>query len=122
MFCRSGDQMIIDWCKCILQSRCRLNLINLDNEYFDNLIGVYVIWSGNDISNIISVGQGIIRDKIVEMRIDKTVRESGPDLFVTWAEVPNVSLEGVEAFLCNELNPKVQNTIKSIELINVNLP
>ena len=114
--------MIIDWCKCILQSRCRLNLINLNNEYFDNLTGVYVIWSGNDKSNIISVGKGIIRDKIIEMQIDKTVQESGSDLFVTWASVPNVSLEGVEAFLCSELNPKVHNALKSIELINVNLP
>lgn len=114
--------MIIDWCKCILQSRCRLNLINLNNEYFDNLTGVYVIWSGNDMSNIISVGKGIIRDKIIEMQIDKTVQESGSDLFVTWASVPNVSLEGVEAFLCSELDPKIHHTIKSIELINVNLP
>jgi hypothetical protein len=114
--------MIIEWCKCILQSRCRLNLINLNNEYFDNLIGVYVIWSGNNMSNIISVGQGIIREKIIEMQIDKTVQESGPDLYVTWAAVPNVSLEGVEAFLCSELHPKVHHTKKSIELINVNLP
>ena len=73
-------------------------------------------------SNIISVGQGIIRDKLVEMQIDKTVQESGSDLFVTWASVPNVSLEGVEAFLCTELDPKIHHTIKSIELINVNLP
>lgn len=114
--------MTIDWCQCVLQSRCRLNLINLNNEYFDNLIGVYVIWSGNDISNTISVGQGIIREKIIEMQIDKTVQEFGPDLFVTWAAVPNVSLEGVEAFLCSKLNPKVHHVIKSIELINVNLP
>ena len=114
--------MTIDWCSCILQSRCRLNLINLDNEYFDNLTGVYVIWSGNDISNIISVGQGIIRDKIIEMQIDKTVQESGTDLFVTWAAVPNVSLDGVEAFLCSELNPKVHHKIMNIKLINVNLP
>jgi hypothetical protein len=105
-----------------MQSRCRLNLINLNNEYFDNLTGVYVIWSGNDMNNIISVGQGIIRDKIIEMRIDKTVQESGPDLFVTWASVPNVSLEGVEAFLCSELKPKLHHAIKNIELINVNLP
>ena len=114
--------MIIDWCKCILQSRCRLNLINLNNEYFDNLTGVYVIWSGNDMSNIITVGKGNIRDKIIEMQIDKTVQESGSDLFVTWASVPNVSLEGVEAFLCSRLNPRIPHSVSDIDLINVNLP
>jgi hypothetical protein len=114
--------MIINWCQCVIQSRCRLNLINLNNEYFDNLIGVYVIWSGNDMNNIVSVGQGIIRDKIIEMQIDKMVQESGPNLFVTWAAVPIASLEGVEAFLCSELNPTLHHTIKNIDLINVNLP
>jgi hypothetical protein len=114
--------MIIDWCKCILQSRCRLNLINLNNEYFDNLAGVYVIWSGNDKSNIISVGKGIIRDKIIEMQNDKTVQEFGPDLFVTWAAVSRLSLKGVEAFLCSRLNPRIPHSVSDIDLINVNLP
>ena len=114
--------MIIEWCKCILQSRCRLNLINLNNEYFDNLIGVYVIWSGNNMSNIISVGQGIIREKIIEMQIDKKVQSYGPDLFVTWAAVSSASLAGVEAFLCNELKPILYQIIPNREFINVNLP
>jgi hypothetical protein len=114
--------MNIDWCKCILQSRCRLNSINLNNEHFDNLIGVYVIWGGNDKSNIVSVGQGIIRDELVEMKIDKIVQGYGPDLFVTWAAVPKVSLEGVEAFLCNKLNPVIHHTVARLDPINVNLP
>jgi hypothetical protein len=114
--------MIIDWCKCVLQSRCRLNLINLNNEHFDNLIGVYVIWCGNDTNKIVSVGQGIIRDKLVEMQIDKKVQGYGPDLFVTWATVPKASLEGVEAFLCSELIPLIHHTIKCNDLITVNLP
>jgi len=114
--------MKVDWCKCILQSRCRLKLINLNNEYFDDLIGVYVIWSGNDEKNIVSIGKGKIRDKLIEMQINQKVQSYGPDLFVTWAAVPKVSLQGVEAFLYNELNPIVHSNITSSNFINVNLP
>ena len=114
--------MKLDWCKCVLRSRCRLNLINLNNQYFDNLIGVYVIWRGNDTSNVVSVGQGNLRDELVEKQIDKKVLEYGPDLFVTWAVVPKLSLESVEAFLCNKLNPQIPHSESDIELINVNLP
>ena len=114
--------MNIDWCKCILQSRCRLKLINLNNEYFDDLIGVYVIWSGNDEKNIVSIGKGKIRDRLIEMQINKKVQSYGPDLFVTWAAVPSESLKGVEAFLYDELNPIVHQNITYSNSINVNLP
>jgi len=114
--------MNIDWRKCLLQSRCDLNSINLNSEHFDNLLGVYVIWSGNDVKRIISVGQGAIRDRLIDMQINKKVRRYGPDLFVTWAAVPKASLEGVEAFLCKELNPLVHQNITSLDFINVNLP
>jgi hypothetical protein len=114
--------MNINWCKCMLQSRCRLNLINLDNEHFDNLLGVYVIWYGNDLKNVVSIGQGVIRDKLIEMRTNKKVQEYGPDLFVTWAAVPKACLEGVKAFLCTELKPFDPHIIKGVDLISVNLP
>jgi len=118
----AGNQMNIDWRKCLLQSRCQLNLINLNSEHFDNLLGVYVIWSGNDVKRIISVGQGAIRDRLIDMQINKKVRGYGPGLFVTWAEVPKASLEGVEAFLCKKLNPLVHQNITCLDFINVNLP
>jgi len=114
--------MKLDWCRCVLRSRCRLNLINLNNQYFDNLTGVYVIWRGNDTSNVVSVGRGNLRDELVEKKIDKKVWEYGPDLFVTWAAVPRLSLKGVEAFLCNKLNPQIPHSVSDIDLISVNLP
>lgn len=114
--------MNIIWCKCMLQSMCRLNLINLNSEYFDSLTGVYIIWNGNNISSTVSVGQGNLRDELVERKIDKKVLIYGPDLFVTWAVVPEKSLEGVEAFLYNQLKPIVHNNITCKDLIHVNLP
>lgn len=114
--------MKINWCKCILQSNCRLNLLKLNNEHFDNLTGVYVIWSGYDMINVVYVGKGIIRDELINKKIDKKILVFGPDLFVTWAAVPRVSLDGVEAFLSNELNPMVHQDITCSKFINVNLP
>ena len=73
-----------------------------------------MIWSGDDIRNVVSVGQGIIRDELIDMKIDKKVLGYGPDLFVTWAAVPRNSMEGVEAFLYNKLNPMVQHSIMNM--------
>lgn len=114
--------MNIFWCKCMLQSRCRLTILNLNNDHFNNLIGVYVIWYGNDTKNVVRVGKGIIRDELIKSKSDEKVLAYGPDLFVTWAEVPEASLDGVEAFLCKELNPILTQTIKCSELITVKLP
>jgi len=114
--------MNVLWIKCILQSRCRLALINLKNEHFDNLTGVYVIWCGNNKNDTVTVGQGIIRDELTKMKIDKNVLQYGPDLFVTWAAVQKEYLDGVEAFLCSKLNPAVSHTLQCNDLININLP
>lgn len=114
--------MNIEWIKCILKSRCRLNLINLENEHFDNLIGVYLIWEGTDKNNVIEIGKGFIRERLAVLRRDKNIQRYAPDLFVTWAAVPSVSLDGVEAFLYNKLKPKVHHTLTCHDLINVNLP
>ena len=65
---------------------------------------------------------GNIRDELIKMKNNKKVQEYGPDLFVTWAAVPKAYLEGVEAYLCTELKPLDNHTIKCTDLINVNLP
>ena len=114
--------MKIEWCKSEIRTGYRLNLINLCSEYFDSLIGVYVIWYGGNTSNVVVVGQGTIRDKLIDMQIDKKVQEYGPNLFVTWAVVPRASLKGIEAFLSSELTPLVQSNITRSEQISVNLP
>jgi hypothetical protein len=116
------NEMNVLWIKCILQSRCRLSLINLNNEHFDNLTGVYVIWCRDGLNNTVKVGKGIIRDELFKIKNDKSLLQYGPDLFATWAEIPRDSLEGVEAFLCGKLHPAVSNGIKCLDLVDVNLP
>lgn len=114
--------MELDWCKCKYSSRCRLNHLKLDNNYFDGLVGVFVIWSGNDMKNIVKIGKGIIRDRLFEERKNKKIQVYGPDIFVTWAIVPNVFLEGIESYLNNILKPVIQNNVNSYNPIIVNLP
>lgn len=114
--------MKVDWGQCILQSRCRLNSLNLNNEYFDNLTGIFIIWSEDGKKKFITVGKGIIRNELLKMKNNENVKQYEPDLFVTWAEVPLVSLEGVENFLCSKLNPILQPKLNNRDLIEVNLP
>lgn len=114
--------MHIGWCKCILQSNCRLNLINLNHHHFDNLIGVYVIWCKKNKTRVVCVGKGNIRNKLIAMKSDKKVLEYGPDLFITWAAVPFDLLDGVETFLCAKLEPEIYSTSNSVSSISVNLP
>ncbi len=81
-----------------------------------------MIWSENDKKKIVNIGQGVIRNKLIELQKNKKVQSYGPDLFVTWAVVPRASLEGVEAFLCNELNPIIHQSISCRDFVKVNLP
>jgi hypothetical protein len=119
---RITKMLTVEWGKCLLMSKCRLNLINLTNEFFNDLVGIYIIWSESDIKKTIYIGRGIIRNRLNEMKSDSEVQRYGPDLFVTWAEVPTAALDGVEAFLYNELNPIIKDNLACLDLINVNLP
>lgn len=115
-------KMNIIWRRCVLSSKCRLNKLNLSNQYFDNLVGVYVIWRTNNENKTICVGSGIIRDKLNEMKLNAEVQNFGSDLFVTWADVPTVSLDGVLTFLYEQLKPVVNFVNPGLEPITVNLP
>ncbi|RPI75532.1 MAG: hypothetical protein EHM47_02400 [Ignavibacteriales bacterium] len=114
--------MNVEWIKCIMQSRCRLDLINLDNTHFDSLTGVYLIWQGKDKRNVIKIGSGAIRECLTNMKKNTEVQKFAPDLFVTWASVPLKSLNGVEAFLNNEFHPRLSGSLNAPDLININLP
>jgi hypothetical protein len=105
-----------------MQSRCRLNILNLNNAHFDNLTGVFLIWKGEDKHDIIKVGKGLIREKLTAMKTDSEVQEYGSELFVTWAEIIPGNLNGVEAYLCKELHPRIQENLNGSEVIMVNLP
>lgn len=101
-------------------SWCGFLTVNLEHKYFDGKEGVYIIWQRR--GPIIRIGQGIIRDRLLEHRKDSTII-SYPNLLVTWAVVPTESRDGVERYLSNQLNPLVGKRFPvDVAPIEVNLP
>ena len=111
--------MTVTWGKCNQSnSWCGLKNLNLDHEVFNDLNGVYIIWSDNE---VIRLGSGIIRNRLKEHREAPEIT-AYPNLFVTWAKVNGNQMEGVEKFLADRLNPKVGERFPDRTPIVVNLP
>ncbi len=115
--------MILNWIKCQGEVWCKLNSVNLDHPHFTSMEGVYIIWHGGKDAHTVRVGQGIIRDRLANHRLDSMIQQfSGLGLFVTWAAVPASDRNGVEAFLFQQLTPKVGDRKPLAAPIQVNLP
>jgi len=116
--------MKVDWIKCSNGNVwCLLNSVDLTDTCFDNLIGVYVIWHGGNPPITVKIGQGDIRDRFTAHRNDQSIQKyDNLGLFVTWAEVDANSLDGVEKFLGDELQPLVGTRFPNVTAIQVNLP
>ena len=114
--------MTVDWTKCNGNIWCKFN-VDLSSSHFNHMTGVYVIWHGGDNPRTVRVGQGFIRDRIEAHRTDPEVQAYNDlGLYVTWARIPVNSLDGVEAFLAQELDPIVGQQFPNVYPIQVNLP
>ena len=104
----------------------KLNDLNLAHPYFERptSAGVYIIWyldNGNGVT--VYAGQGTIKDRFYAHRRDKRIRNyASKTLFVAWAEVPKDRRDRIEAFLHNELQPKVLGSSPKVTPQRVNLP
>lgn len=111
----------VTWGKCLEGKWCNFLNLNLANEFFDNLEGVYIIWQRN--GTVIRVGQGIIRDRLTAHRNDEKILAYKKDgLFVTWAEVPTRQRDGVERYLAEHFKPLIGEKFPDVDPIEVNLP
>ncbi len=110
--------MIVDWIKCKTNVWCNLQTVKLEHEHFTDLVGVYIIWSGED---VVRIGSGVIKDRLSDHRNNEEITAYS-DLKVTWAEIDNQSMQGAEVYLANELNPKVGDRFPNVDPISVNLP
>jgi len=106
------------WEKCTYDVWCDLLALNLDHEIFENLKGVYIIWSGND---VIRLGSGVIKERLKAHRDNQEIVKY-PNLKVTWAKVNANQMEGVEKYLSDVLSPKVGERFPDRTPIEVNLP
>jgi len=115
--------MPLIWNRCQGEVWCKLNSVNLDHPHFDNMEGVYVIWHGGQNPHTVYVGQGVIRDRLRQHRLDPRIQEFEPlGLFVTWARVTPDQRDGVEAFFAQRLNPRVGEQHPNVYPIEENLP
>ena len=114
------QDMKVEWIQCNGDKWCNFLGLNLENDHFKGLSGVYVIWSTTD-NKAVRVGSGIIKDRIAEHRKNQEITKY-KNLKVTWAKVPKESMEGVEKYLADQYNPKVGERFPDRVPIKVNLP
>jgi hypothetical protein len=114
--------MYVHWGKCST-AWCSLNTVNLGNNHFDNMRGVYVIWHSGSNPRTVRVGQGFIRDRLQAHRRDPQIQHyQSLGLYVTWASIPRDSRNGVEAYLAQTLDPIAGEQFPDVTPIPVNLP
>ena len=113
----------INWQRCTGNAWCELIPLDLEHPHFNHLEGIYIIWHGGQISHVVRIGQGIIKNRLAEHRKDPDILKYKTEgLFVTWAHVPKSNRDNIEAFLFNELNPYVGSRAPHAIPVAVNLP
>jgi len=110
--------MKIEWAKRKDGDWYNLLAVNLDNQCFNDLRGVYIIWSGDQ---VVRLGSGVIRDKLTEhIKTPEITRFR--NLKVTWACVNGNHMEGIETYLFKSLNPLLGEYFSNRKSIPVNFP
>jgi len=108
----------LSWGKCVGGDWCNLLTVNLEHEVFNDLKGVYIIWSG---AQVIRLGSGIIKDRLKNHRENPEITKY-KNLKVTWAQVNANQMEGVEKYLSDLYNPLVGERFPNRTPIKVNSP
>ncbi|NOR44520.1 MAG: hypothetical protein GQ534_02955 [Candidatus Delongbacteria bacterium] len=116
--------MKLFWNKCENDMEYKLESVDLNDKHFDDLSGVYVIWTNVNDRSVIRVGQGNISKWLYKHRNDPNIIKYKKDgtLLVSWAAVPDGLQEGVEAYLAHKLRPLEGVRFPIDCLIPVNLP
>ena len=113
------------WVKCENNAWCSLYQVDLRHNYYDNLVGVYIIWYWDNLGNPITVkiGQGNIKNRIIAHRRDPQIQAyAHMNLLVTWTSIPSHLLDGVEAYLGKVLKPRVGSLFPNVKPTPVGLP
>lgn len=87
-------------------------------------LGVYIIWCEGQPGIPIRIGQGVIGARLTAHKSDHLImrhRTKGT-MRVTWAEVPALSLDGVERFLGDLYQPIEGDRFPDATPLRVNLP
>lgn len=115
--------MNLNWIKCSGNQWCRLLYVNLLHHHFNNLEGIYIIWHGQPDPAVVYVGQGNIRERLIQHRQDPNILVyKDHELLVTWTKVDSAYRDGIERFLAEHWKPKVGQNYPNVYPIPVNSP
>lgn len=118
----------VNWIFCNNNEWCQLLYLDLNSIAPQNVFGVYVIWQYRPLYNdkrVIKVGQGVIKQRLSEHRNNSNITQyaqGGNILFVTWAQVGENDVDGVEVYLGNNLQPIIGERFPNCNEIMVNIP
>ena len=97
-----------------------LEELKVTDEYFDDLEGVYIIWSDDE---FVKVGHGSLRYKLAEHKKDSKILERATvGLRVSWALVDEMYRQGIVHYLLEALDPYIRDEVPNAISIRVNLP
>ncbi len=111
----------LQWTKCAGAEWCLLADVDLANV---EQHGVFVVWRPGDVgraSVVLYVGRGPLRQGIEDCRRDPIMRGSA-GLRITWATVAPHDVDGVGAYLYQQLRPLWGEVLQSGAPRPVNLP
>lgn len=97
--------------------------LDLNSAYFNGREGVYVIWYASPSeARVIRVGQGNIGERLKEHISNWQITQfsKSGQLKVTWALVPKIMQDGIEAFLFDYYRPLVGERTPSVNPVKVN--
>ncbi|PIZ01103.1 hypothetical protein COY61_00695 [bacterium (Candidatus Gribaldobacteria) CG_4_10_14_0_8_um_filter_33_9] len=115
--------MFVNWGKCTGGHWCNLLRLNLNDNYFDNISGVYIIWHGGNSPKTVKVGQGDIKDRLLKHSADPEILQyKNLTLYVSWATLSSNYMDGVEKYLGESLKPLVGSIFPDVNPISVNFP
>ena len=93
---------------------CRLDTLNLAEV---DGVGVFVVWRVGDVgraSVVLYVGRGALRQRIADCRRDPIMSNNNPDgLRITWAVADPPDVDGVAAYLYQQLRPLWGEVLRS---------
>ena len=116
--------MNLNWQKCTGNKWCSFKGLDLDNNHFNHMEGIYIIWHTGNPGKVVYVGQGEIATRIKDHRDNPeiTKHESSRSLQVTWAKVSSQYLDGIEKYLADTWKPLAGDAWPDATPISVNSP
>lgn len=113
----------VEWNKGREGGWCTLAEVDLEDESFQGMEGVYVLWSGRDNPITLRVGQGYIKGLLAsELANHRLAGYRAEELFVTWARVNQLHRADVARYLAKVLEPTLGDRYPEGSQIPVNLP